>query len=74
MAGPIKESNVVKQETVFSVDTSTIKFGPGSIAEVGEDLNILGVRRAMWLCDPNLVGTDGQQRLCSAPRGRGHRI
>ena len=55
----------MKQETVFSVDTSTIKFGPGSISEVGEDLNILGVRRAMWLCDPNLVGTDGQQRLAA---------
>jgi len=53
----------VTQETVFSVDTSSIKFGPGSISEVGEDLTILGVRRAMWLCDPNLVGTDGQVRL-----------
>ncbi len=50
-------------ETIFTMDTSTIKFGVGAMAETGEDLQILGVTRAMLLCDPNLTGSDALRRL-----------
>ncbi len=50
-------------ETIFTMDTSTIKFGVEAMREAGEDLQILGVRKAMLLCDPNLTGSDALQRL-----------
>lgn len=52
----------MNKETIFTVDTSSVKFGMGAMAEAGEDLGILGVSRLMVLCDPNLTGSD---RFCS---------
>ncbi len=54
------------KETIFTMDTSTIKFGVGAMAEAGEDLQILGVTRAMLLCDPNLVGSDTLGQLTTS--------
>ncbi len=51
------------QETVFTLDTSAVKFGLGAMSEVREDLDILGTRRIMVLCDPNLVDTVQFARL-----------
>ena len=45
-------------ESVFTMDTSAIKFGVGATAEVGTDLAALGMRRAMLLTDPNLAGSE----------------
>lgn len=45
-------------ETVFTMDTSSIKFGPGVTREVGEEMAGLGVRRAMVVTDPNLAGRE----------------
>ena len=44
-------------ETAFTMDTSSIKYGPGVTCEVGYDMKQLGARRVMVLTDPNLVGT-----------------
>jgi len=46
-------------ETIFTMDTSAIKFGAGATREVGDDLKALGVRRVMLVTDPNLAGSDG---------------
>ena len=48
----------VRLESVFTMDTSAIKFGVGATAEVGSDLAALGVRRAMLVTDPNLAGSE----------------
>ena len=48
----------MKRETAFTMDTSSIKFGPGVTCEVGSDVAELGVRRAMVLTDPNLSQSD----------------
>ena len=45
-------------ETAFTMDTSAIKYGPGVTAEVGSDLRMRGVRRAMLMTDQNLVASD----------------
>ena len=45
-------------ETAFTMDTSAIKYGPGVTAEVGSDLRMRGVRRAMLMTDPNLMASD----------------
>ena len=38
-------------ETVFTMDTSSIKFGPGATREVGEEMRALGATRVMVVTD-----------------------
>lgn len=45
-------------ETIFTIDTSSIKYGVGATREVGADLKALGVTRVMLVTDPNLSGSD----------------
>jgi hydroxyacid-oxoacid transhydrogenase len=42
-------------ETAFSMDTSSIKFGPGVTREVGWEMKRLGGRRVMVLTDPRVA-------------------
>ncbi|MBI4627153.1 MAG: iron-containing alcohol dehydrogenase, partial [Candidatus Rokubacteria bacterium] len=42
-------------ETAFSMDTSSIKFGPGVTGEVGWEMKRLGCRRIMVLTDPRVA-------------------
>lgn len=44
----------MRREFAFTLDTSSIKFGPGVTREVGSDVAELGVSRVMVLTDPNL--------------------
>jgi hydroxyacid-oxoacid transhydrogenase len=41
-------------ETAFTMDTSSIKYGPGVTREVGQDMKELGTRRVMVVTDPDL--------------------
>lgn len=41
-------------ETVFTMDTSSIKFGAGSTREVGYDMHATGARRVLVVTDPHL--------------------
>jgi hydroxyacid-oxoacid transhydrogenase len=43
------------RETGFTMDTSSIKFGPGMTREVGDDVARLGCRRVMVVTDPRLA-------------------
>ncbi len=43
-------------ETAFTMDTSSVKFGPGVTREIGADMANLGARRVMVVTDPNLAG------------------
>jgi hydroxyacid-oxoacid transhydrogenase len=42
-------------ETAFTMDTSSIKYGPGATREVGHDMKELGTRRVMVVTDPRLA-------------------
>ena len=44
----------MRTETAFSMDTSSIKYGPGVTREVGWDMEEQGARRVMVVTDPNL--------------------
>jgi hydroxyacid-oxoacid transhydrogenase len=44
----------MQNETAFSMDTSSIKFGAGVTREVGWDMEEQGARRVMVVTDPNL--------------------
>lgn len=41
-------------ETAFTMDTSSIKYGPGVTNEIGADARALGCRRVLVVTDPNL--------------------
>jgi hydroxyacid-oxoacid transhydrogenase len=45
-------------ETVFTMDTSSIKYGPGVTQEVGQDMARLGVKKVMVLTDPQLAASE----------------
>ena len=58
-------------ETAFSMETSSIKFGPGVTREVGHDMSQWGARRVMVVTDPYLAGTEPVSRVLEALRGAG---
>ncbi|MCJ7623760.1 MAG: iron-containing alcohol dehydrogenase, partial [Anaerolineaceae bacterium] len=48
-------------ETAFTMDTSSIKFGPGVTREIGHDMKRLGAHRVLMLIDPYLTGSSSAQ-------------
>jgi len=49
---------MMKYETAFSMDTSSIKFGPGITQEVGWDMQEQAATRVMVVTDPNLADSE----------------
>jgi hydroxyacid-oxoacid transhydrogenase len=45
-------------ETIFTMDSSSIKYGPGATKEVGHDMRQLGARRVMVVTDPGLASSE----------------
>jgi len=58
-------------ETAFTMDTSSIKFGPGVTREVGGDMAALGVKRVMVVTDPNLSQSEPVAVTLAALRAEG---
>ena len=58
-------------ETAFTMDTSSIKFGPGVTREVGPDMQQLGVKRVMVVTDPNLANSQPVAGTLAALRAVG---
>ncbi|WP_426417271.1 hydroxyacid-oxoacid transhydrogenase [Aestuariirhabdus sp. LZHN29] len=48
-------STTQRMEHIFTMDTSSIKYGVGATREIGEDMKNLGARRVMVVTDPNLT-------------------
>src|ERR687885_2635164 len=44
-----------RHETIFTLEATPIKFGPGAVEEVGWELRRRGVRRAMLVSDPGVA-------------------
>lgn len=65
------KGNSVANERAFTMDTSSIKYGPGTTAEVGADLRLHGVTRAMVVTDPNLSGSDAVATVMKSLRDEG---
>ncbi len=59
------------RETRFTMDTSAIKFGPGSTREAGADMSRLGARRVMVVTDPRLAGGETVAVVMDALRHEG---
>lgn len=45
-------------DTAFTVDPPRIKFGVGSLSEIGDDARGLGMNRIGLLCDPTVAGLE----------------
>ncbi len=58
-------------ETVFTLDTSGIKFGAGATREVGYDMAALGAKRVMAVTDSNLSRSEPVTVALSALRQAG---
>ncbi|HEY8291931.1 MAG TPA: iron-containing alcohol dehydrogenase, partial [Thermomicrobiales bacterium] len=50
-------------ETVFTLETTPIKFGPGASGEAGWELKRLGVTRALLVSDPGIVRAGITERV-----------
>ena len=48
----------MRYETAFSLDTSSIKFGPGVTREVGYEMRRLGATRVMVVTDPGMADSE----------------
>jgi hydroxyacid-oxoacid transhydrogenase len=53
-------------ETAFTMDTSSIKYGPGATREVGEDAKGLGATRVMVVTDPVLANHEAVNTTVTA--------
>ena len=61
----------MQYETAFTMDTSSIKYGPGVTREVGYDMQQWGARRVMVVTDPNLADSEPVAITCAALRDAG---
>lgn len=59
------------RETRFTMDTSSIKFGPGATREVGADMARFGSRRVMVVTDPRLASSETVATVLAALRAEG---
>ena len=58
-------------ETIFIMDTSSIKFGPGATRKIGYDMKQFGAHRVMVVTDPNLAQTEPVAVTLAALRAEG---
>ncbi len=60
-----------EHETVFTLDVTPIKFGPGAVAEAGWELKRLGVTRALLVTDPGVRAAGHPDRVREAIEAEG---
>ena len=61
----------MRLETTFSIDTSSIKYGPGVTKEVGFEMNRLGAKRIMILTDKRLSKSESVQTVIDSLSSEG---
>jgi hydroxyacid-oxoacid transhydrogenase len=52
-----------EHESIFTLEATPIKYGPGAAADAGWELKRLGVRRALLVCDPGVAAIGHPQRV-----------
>lgn len=58
-------------ETVFTLEATPVKFGPGACGDAGWELKRLGVRRAMLVTDPGVAALGAPERVAALARAEG---
>jgi hydroxyacid-oxoacid transhydrogenase len=62
---------VDRRETVFTMEATPVKYGPGAAAEAGWELRRLGVTRALIVTDPGIMAAGIVERVRGAIEGAG---
>jgi hydroxyacid-oxoacid transhydrogenase len=52
------------RETIFTMEATPVKYGPGACADAGWELKRLGVGRVMLVTDPGVAALDYVDRVC----------
>jgi hydroxyacid-oxoacid transhydrogenase len=58
-------------ESAFTMDTSSIKYGPGVTREIGHDMGRYAVKRVLVLTDPNLSDSEMVKTVIDALKAEG---
>ena len=61
----------MQNETAFTMDTSSIKYGPGVTREIGSDMANLGCKRVMVVTDPRVAKLEPVAMVMAALRAEG---
>ena len=61
----------MSHETVFTLEATPIKFGPGAAADAGWELKRLGVRRALLVTDPGVAAAGHPDRVRASIEAEG---
>jgi hydroxyacid-oxoacid transhydrogenase len=59
------------RESIFTLEATPIKFGPGAAADAGWELARLGVRRALLVTDPGVAATGHPERVRASIEAEG---
>lgn len=59
------------RETVFTLEATPVKFGPGAADDAGWELKRLGVRRALLVTDPGVAALGLPERIAALARAEG---
>src|SRR5262245_31511422 len=58
----------MRNETAFTLDTSSIKFGAGVTRELGHDMTRFEARRVLVVTYPHLAGSEAVATACRSLR------
>ena len=61
----------MERETIFTLEATPIKFGPGAAADAGWELQRLGVTRALLVTDPGVAAAGHAERVQAAVEAEG---
>ena len=50
-------------ETIFTLEATPVKFGPGASQDAGWELKRLGVKRALLVTDPRVAALGHSERI-----------
>ncbi|HSS58989.1 MAG TPA: hydroxyacid-oxoacid transhydrogenase [Solirubrobacteraceae bacterium] len=60
-----------EHETIFTLEATPIKYGPGAAADAGWELKRLGVKRALLVTDPGVAAVGHSERIRASIEGEG---
>jgi len=58
--------SAMAHETIFTLEATPVKFGPGAADDAGWELARLGVRRALLVTDPGVAAAGHPERVRAA--------
>jgi hydroxyacid-oxoacid transhydrogenase len=61
-------------ETVFTMEATPLKYGPGAAEEVGWEARRMGMKRVMLVSDPGVVGAGIPDRIRALIEGEGMEV